>query len=68
MSENNFKNRNEWKDILNTLEFSTFQNLVYELLCAMKYNNVILRGGGPMVEEISKPLTCIDGQMGMNLA
>lgn len=46
MSEKNYKNREEWKKVINNLEFSNFQNLVYELLKALGYGEIRQRGGG----------------------
>lgn len=46
MSEKNYKGRDEWKNLINELEFSEFQNLVYELLKALGFTEIIQRGGG----------------------
>ena len=45
MVEKNYKSRREWKDIINKLDFSDFQNLVYDLL-ALDFNEIRQRGGG----------------------
>lgn len=46
MDEKNYKSRDEWKDVINSLEFSNFQNLVYELLKALGFGEIRQRGGG----------------------
>lgn len=46
MSEKNYKSRIEWKDQINNLEFSGFQNLVYDLLKALGFSEIRQRGGG----------------------
>lgn len=46
MSEKNFKSRDEWKVLINHLEFSGFQNLVYDLLKALGFSEIRQRGGG----------------------
>lgn len=43
----NYKSRDEWKKIINNLSASDFQNLVYDLLKALKFSEVRQRGGGP---------------------
>jgi tetratricopeptide (TPR) repeat protein len=42
----NYKSRREWKDIINKLEYSDFQNLVYDLLNALEFYEISQRGGG----------------------
>lgn len=46
MSEKNYKSRDEWKVVINGLEFSAFQNLVYDLLKALEFSEIKQRGGG----------------------
>ncbi len=46
MSEKNYKSRDEWKEVINSLEFSNFQNLVYDLLKALGFKEINQRGGG----------------------
>lgn len=46
MIEKNYKSRDEWKKVINNLEFSNFQNLVYELLKALGFGEISQRGGG----------------------
>jgi tetratricopeptide (TPR) repeat protein len=46
MSEKNFKNRDEWKVIINSIKDTSFQNLIYDLLKALGFINIKQRGGG----------------------
>jgi tetratricopeptide (TPR) repeat protein len=47
MTEKAIKSREEWKDIINNLSFPDFQNLIYDLLKALKFTDIKQRGGGP---------------------
>jgi len=47
MDIKNLKSREEWKKLANELDFSDFQNLVYELLKALGFTQIKQRGSGP---------------------